>query len=250
MYSLYSLYEYNFLIGVLSQIVADCFPITRSTLQRSNEFFPLMEEMFDFIIDRAHECAYFSETPERFATCIDDKIKRFAINTMYSFIDLINYGFDDPSQMSYNTLHKRTKIILEELLSSLKWWRIDLIKEIYRYDLETLDMILFYSNDFEYPMRYYDVRKHTSDGIKFSTELTDYDNIEFFIDGKVFAQYCSMQNENSFHLPYESDYQITSDMLIQDKWDYFIEDFPKIEDKLVKQKPFHSMKKKLKKKLK
>ena len=99
----------NYLNVTFCKKVCDIFPVILSTPHRESEFLRLMDPMFDFII---------RETLKNYST--NEAIDRIATKTLDSFIELLKYGFEDPSYMSYDVLYKKTNLILRSFFDFLK----------------------------------------------------------------------------------------------------------------------------------
>jgi hypothetical protein len=99
----------NLLTESLRKKLTDTFPVILSTPKREEEYFLLMEQIFDFVIRQALN---ESRTSAR--------IEFYATKTFDSFLELLKFGyFEVPSAMSYNTLYKKTDLIVTSFFDRL-----------------------------------------------------------------------------------------------------------------------------------
>jgi len=221
----------NYLNLTFRKKVCDIFPVILSTPHRESEFLRLMDPMFDFII---------RETLKNYST--NEAINRIATKTLDSFIELLKYGFEDPSYMSYDVLYKKTNLILRSFFDFLK-------KQNRVYNRMWGSSVVLTD---EMAIKYhYDYDNWNFDGHCFSITLTS-SLLTLSINNDCFARIYLNEDANLFNVSDKIDTTIefllpdgtfTFKRLIQDKCDSLIEDFSEMEDKLLKKKP-QSMKRK------
>ena len=222
----------NVLTETLRKKVTDVFPVILSTPHRETEFFLLFDPMFDFIIRHTLKNAN-----------TNTRIERFATNTLDSFIKLMKYGFEDPTNMSYDTLFKKTKLILDKFFNFLRDSNLENIASMYNpdkfYKLIELSMRSDLTDEI---LRSYPFDDYSCNGLCFSIEA-DSQCVSILVEHRGFAQIHLEEHVNLFNLPDNItsvkliDGTWTSNRCIQDKCDYLIGDFPEMEDNITRRNP-------------
>jgi hypothetical protein len=103
------LFILNLLVESFRKKITDAFPVILTTSHREEEFFLLMEKIIDFVIRQALKDAHTSA-----------RIQSNAEKTFDSFLELLKFGFEDPSTMSYDTLYKKTDLIVTRFFECLE----------------------------------------------------------------------------------------------------------------------------------
>jgi len=241
----------NLLTESFRKKLADVFPVILSSPHREEEFFMIVDPMFDFI---------FRQTLKNAKN--DNQIEKFATNTIDSFIQLLKFGFDDPTNMSYHTLHRKTSLILDKFFVWNKY--INLLKIEWMYNQNTYNKLinliklnklnkLNKRSDITYEV----LRMYPFDdlccwnGLHFSA-ISNSQCICLDVGGNTFAQLCTEDEIELFNLSDEIDPIIkmtdgrwTTRNTINDHCECIIGNFPEMEDKILKRKPVRSTKRKL-----
>jgi len=233
----------NILTETLRKKITDAFPVIFSTAHRETEFLSLMEPMFDFIIRHALRNAN-----------TNDRIEKFATNTLNNFIYLMKFGFEDPTNMSYDTLHRKTSLILKDFFEWLKKVNLREIESMYNPDTFYKRIKLAKRSDMtDEVLRMYPFDDHSWNCISFSVGYNS-QCIVLNIEGHSFSQLCKEDEIDLFNLSDEidsvckmTDGRLTTQNTINDLCEFTMGNFPEMEDILTRAKPNRSTKRKLRK---
>ena len=233
----------NLLTETFRKKLTDAFPVIVSTPHRETEFLLLMEPMFDFIIRHTLKNAN-----------TNDRIEKFALNTLNSFIQLLKYGFEDPTNMSYDTLHRKTSLILQEFFQWLKYINLREIESMYNPNTFYKRIKLAKRSDMtDEVLRMYPYDDHGWNGLYFSAKFNS-QCICLDVGVHTFSQLCMEDEIDLFNLSEEIDSMCkmtdgswATRNMIDDRCEFTIGDFPEMEDILSRAKSDRSTKRKLRK---
>lgn len=122
----------NILVESFRKKITDAFPVILTTPHREEEYFLLVEQIFDFVIRQALKDAHTSA-----------RIQSNAEKTFDSFLELLKFGFEDPSTMSYDTLYKKTDLIVTRFFERLKYDNMEGFQKMFESPYNFGDYIRF-----------------------------------------------------------------------------------------------------------